>query len=413
MTLSGRSKETHAVVLANGVNGYGALRSLASAGIPSVVIAPSHDDLSFRSRLSSRRIVLTMDTRWETELLHLLPSLGLPPLSPIIACSDRAAMFLQTYRADLEPGFGLLIPDGVVIERLNDKREELELMQAHGTRVPASVTRLPDVVPGTGSLRFPVIIKPRTFVGYRLLGAKNLIVRNAQSWSEFLGRYAKNLDAFIAQEVIQGEDTNLWVCNATADRQHRLVRFFSFRRLGTSPAHFGVTSLARSEYNKHLEERVQQIVTALGYVGPLMMEFKWDDMSQDYLYIETNPRLGMCNWFDTVCGIHNVEATCILASGGTVPTNPRQRDGIIFVHALADLTARLEDREGPTSILSRYWRLRMAPKAWAVFDERDLRPFLASLSHMLRDLLLRLCRYVLRRSAQRLVPSATVEVRRE
>jgi hypothetical protein len=46
MTTARHGDASYAVVLANGLNGYGALRSLAAAGIESIVIAPSEKDLS-------------------------------------------------------------------------------------------------------------------------------------------------------------------------------------------------------------------------------------------------------------------------------------------------------------------------------------------------------------------------------
>ncbi|MFM7785859.1 MAG: hypothetical protein ACKPE6_14645, partial [Gammaproteobacteria bacterium] len=392
-----------AIVLANGLNGYGALRSLAKAGIRAIAVAPSKDDLSARSRLPERCIIVPMDDAWERRVLAVLQGIDVPAGTPLLACSDRAAVFLQNNQQVLSRRFGLLIPGGTVIETLNDKRTELELMLAHGIPVPASVTHVADTVESAPPLRLPVIIKPRTYEGYSLIKAKNVIVRTAASWSEFHREYAQHLDAFVAQEIIEGPDENLWVCNATVDREHRIARFFSFRRLGTAPSHFGVTSFAESCHNEALSQRVQQIACALSYVGPLMVEFKFDPITQQYLYLETNPRLGMCNWFDTACGVNNVEAVCSLSAGLSLQAGTAQREGILYLHALADLTARLENRESLLSIARRYARALRSPVVWAIFTLRDPIPFLYSAAAGSAGLVPRILRQVrlLRRQRSR------------
>jgi len=369
-----------AVVLANGLNGYGALRSLDAAGIATIAIVPGRDDLSAHSRLPRETIVLPVDEAWEEQILKLLFRLEVPSSTPLIACSDRAAAFLQASREVLEPRFGLLIPDGRVIETLNDKRTELELMQSIGVPIPGSVTRFSSAESLRIPLTMPLIVKPRTHEGYATLRAKNRIIATEGEWSSFLSEFEPQLDQFVVQEVIPGPDENLWVCNATLDRESRLVRFFSFQRLGTAPSHYGVTSLAVSTYNELLRERVQSIAVALAYVGPLMMEFKYDEHSGEYLYIETNPRLGMCNWFDTSCGVNNAEAVCRLASGGSLREPGSQLEGVVFVHALADLIARLESRERWRDLAILYGRLARMPKTWAVLTPADPAPFLKSLA---------------------------------
>lgn len=372
------SAHMQAVVIANGLNGYGAVRSLAHAGINSIVIAPSHSDLSALSRLPSRCDVLPMGNDWESQLMELLARLELTERTPLLACSDRAAAFLQRYRDELEDRYALLIPEGDVIQTLNDKRTELELMQENGIPIPASVTRIESLSSDVLSLTLPVIVKPRTYEGYAVISAKNLILRTREQWVEFRTTYWPLLEHFVVQEVIPGDDSNLWVCNATFDKNHRIARFFSFRRLGTSPSHYGVTSLAVSESNPALRQLVQRIGGALRYAGPVMMEFKYDLRSGQYLYIEANPRLGMCNWFGTACGVNNVEATCALGLGNVLERSMEQQDGVIFVHAVADFVSRLEDRERLARILRRYMRLLFARKSWAVFDPSDLQPFVQS-----------------------------------
>src|SRR5205823_482878 len=106
-----------------------------------------------------------------------------------------------------------------------------------------------------------------------------------------------------------GEDEALWVCDCVFDRRSDLVAAFTFKKLGTSPPHFGVASLGVSERNEELVELVRGLGRRLGYVGPADVDFKYDWRDRQYKYLEVNPRVGMCNYFGARCGVN-----CVLAA---------------------------------------------------------------------------------------------------
>jgi len=118
----------------------------------------------------------------------------------------------------------------------------------------------------------------------------------------------------------------------------------------------------------------------LAYVGPAMIEFKFDDRDGQYKYFETNPRIGQCNFFDTWCGINNVHATYLLALGRDLPkAMPAQRNDVMFINLLFDVRGRLLDKQGIASMCWMYlrdlrfphvgqWRYWLDPIPSVVFD---------------------------------------------
>jgi len=158
------------------------------------------------------------------------------------------------------------------------------------------------------------------------------------------------------------------------------------------PSHFGVTSIAISKNNEHIKNICKKLGESLSYTGSAMFEFKYNQQTNKYLYIETNPRIGMCNWFDTCCGVNNVAINCSTALEIPIQTSTKQKDNILYVNLLGDITARIENSEKISLILGLYLKHLLKVKVWAVYRFNDPYPFLISFGHQTLELLKRFYR---------------------
>jgi len=384
-----------AVVLCNGLNGLGAVRSLGSAGVPVTAVFANRRDSAWRSSFVAERLLAPSDASengWREFLLEHARG------AVVIPTSDNGVALLSRLRPGLPQDVRVVAPPKSVGELLVDKRRELERIREIGASVPRGVLNLP----GTAGelmqqLSLPVILKPVLFEDSRIIGAKNLTARNPDKLELAYSRMQDRVDRFIAQEIVPGDDSQLWVCNVTFDRSHRLVSAFSFQRLRTSPAHYGVTSSAVSRRNDAVIAHVESIGRALGYVGPAMFEFKQHPDSGEYLYIEINPRIGMCNWFDTRCGVNNVLAAYRVALGEPLgPTLPAQRDGVVFLDLFADFYSRLADGERLGDVMRDYSGHLKSPRVAAYYLAGDPRPGFTALARNARSAV-RIANGVLRR----------------
>jgi D-aspartate ligase len=378
----------YVIILAHGLNGLGAVRSAADAGLKAYTLLTRQSDLCAYSRFSQYRFLLPAsptldDIRPVLDQLHR--NEGGPGV--LLACSDLAAELLGKLKQEGYANQHLLVPNTETTEVLNDKKLECQYMEEGGITLPKTYYRLSEDVPES----FPLIIKPRTFREYSVLGAKNVIVESQPELDEFRERFRRHLDRFIAQEVIQGSDDNLWVCNVTFDMEQRLSACFVFKRLGTMPSHYGVTSMAISQDNQKLRDECAKIGKALNYTGPAMIEFKKDQGSDTYYYIETNPRLGMCNWFDTRCGVNNILACTQAAYGNKVAFAP-QKNNFVYWNFFGDLIARLEDRENLFSIGFRYLALLRRRRIGALLYWKDPQPAFHYARASVRDIVQRVGR---------------------
>jgi predicted ATP-grasp superfamily ATP-dependent carboligase len=372
----------YVIILANGLNGLGAVRSAAYAGLKTYTLLTHQTDLTAYSRYSQYRFLLPPDPFVE-DIRPILDQLHRNEGGPgvLLACSDSAAELLAKLKREGYSNQHLIVPTTETTDVLNDKRLECHYMEQGGITLPKTYYNLAEDTPKN----FPLIIKPRTFREYKVLGAKNVIIDSPSELEEFNQRFYAHLDRFIAQEVIEGSDDNLWVCNVTFDQNQRLSACFVFKRLGTMPSHYGVTSMAISQDNQALREECAKIGKALNYTGPAMIEFKRDQHADIYYYIETNPRLGMCNWFDTRCGINNILACTHAAYGNRVEFAP-QKNNIVYWNFFGDLIARLEDREHLLAILFRYMAMLRRRRIGALLYWKDPQPALRYGRAAIRDI---------------------------
>lgn len=386
--------QPYVIILASGLNGLGAVRSATHACLRTYTLLMDQSDLSAYSRFSQYRFLIPLPPSLE-DIRKVLDNLRKTESRPgvLIACSDYAAELLGQLKTEGYTNHYLMVPGAETTDILNDKKLEAEFMLEGGIILPKTYGEL-----SVDTLdRYPIIIKPRTFRDYELLGAKNRIIHSEKELTDFRDQFTEYLDRFIAQEVIHGGDENLWVCNVTFDKDKLLTACFVFKRLGTMPSHFGVTSLAISLYNPDLQEACEKIGRVLGYTGPAMIEFKKDPATNRYYYIETNPRLGMCNWFDTQCGINNILACTLAAYGEKVHFAP-QKNHRVYLNFFGDLVARLENHERLIDIVRLYASLLKYPRSGAVFYWRDPRPALHYSWSAIRNIVYRIGKKLARMS---------------
>ncbi len=367
-------KKIDCVVIAIGANGFGAVRGLARSGLNVAVITQSPQDPSNFSKYPvDKKMVANLDA--DTLLNELRTYESFHPV--LISTSDKSITFVCDHREKLLSNFSFCIPSDDLVNILIDKALETKYIQSYGVVLPKTMQGLPEkskfLVATCG---LPLIVKPRSFKFSKTLGKKNQICTTQEQVDRLYQDCRGKLDHLVAQEVIPGEDDQLWVANVCYGKSGKLLSGFTFRRLRLSPSHYGVTSYAISEYNEEVMHWAEVIGQKLGYCGPAMLEFKFDVRDHQYKYIEINPRLGMCNYFDTKCGINNALTTYYLSleREDKVPMFGPQRNKVMYLCLYEDVYSRLKDGESVFFVLKHYASNFFKPHVGAYFDWQDLRP---------------------------------------
>jgi predicted ATP-grasp superfamily ATP-dependent carboligase len=345
-----------AVVLTRGINGLGVVRGLTMHAIPVSIITDLPDDPVLYSRYPVKKFVIENCSEKDSAILNILESNFTQKKHFLLGTSDEFIEFMNRNREILAEKFYFLLPPDNLITTLLDKSLEIEFVKSAGIPLPQTISPLPFHFDFLGKIRFPIIIKPLLFKHMEIIGKKNLIISSMENLEEFYAKYQGNVQFFLAQEVIPGGDDSLWVCNSTFDHESKMIQAFTFKRYRTSPPHFGVTSYAVSKVNPQILSMAEKLGKRFKYVGPAMFEFKFDYRDNEFKYIEINPRLGMCNIFDTRCGVNNVYSTYLIAIGkGVGIQNVKQLDDAIYINFFDDFICRIKDKEPILEILKHYF----------------------------------------------------------
>jgi D-aspartate ligase len=368
------SESIDAAVLAADGNGLGAVRSLGRRGLSVATIGHSATDVSLHSRYPKQKYCLTAqgEADKEEQLLVILEKLRGNDIV-LIPTSDWFVTMVSKHKGELSGRFKFCLPPREIADLMIDKARETEKVSGI-VPIPKTVRVLPDTPDEFLSmLSLPIIVKPRSHE-HMVLGKKNVQLFSREEVEAFYRKFGAVKDRVIAQEIIEGEDGLQCVCNCFFDENSNLLQAFTFQRLRLSPSHYGVTSYALSGYNQEVIERTATLGKQLGYVGPAMAEFKLDRRDGMYKFLELNPRLGMCNYFDTVCGVDNVYATYLLAKGEKPAPSNGMKSGVVFLSLYEDFYSRRRDGEKPVGILKDYLSNATKPHVFMYFTWRDPMP---------------------------------------
>src|SRR5439155_22359617 len=102
---------------------------------------------------------------------------------------------------------------------------------------------------------------------------------------------------------------------------------------------------------------------SLGYVSIGDIDRKYAARDGQFKYLELNPRLGLCHYFGTRCGVNLTLDAYRLACGKTLDAGVAQVDGRRFLAVLEELGGRFQSGD---SFLAVARGLLAALAAWPV-----------------------------------------------
>ena len=363
-----------AVILSHGDGGLGAARSLGRRGVEVTVIAYDEDDPVLYSHYPTLKIRIkgADDETREQFVLEELDNLRLSGAA-LLATSDRLAALISNHRAELSDKYRFVLPSAQLIDALNDKSQEVELLESLGFDIPKTTTRLPgDPDALAGQLRFPMIFKPHSYAVQHLFPEKNEIIADAHELELFYKRWRNALPALLAQEVLTGPDSLSWICSCSFDQQHRMLDCGIKQKIRSLPAHFGGSTLAVSRKNEQIEQLAAEVGAKLNYVGHAGLEFRWDRRDDCFRFIELNPRFPANVGFDEACGLPTAWNSYQVSLGkNPTPSGTTQRQGVYFLDWTGDLSSQAADGTSIFKIVASYLPLLFRRTSGLYFEWSD------------------------------------------
>ena len=185
----------------------------------------------------------------------------------------------------------IALPSRESLEVALDKSKTLALAKKVGVPYPVSVTvsTVEQLSKVAATLKFPVVIKPSRSIAVVAAGSSQLQVSYAFDLSELESgcEHALKFGPVILQEYFAGDGVGIELIA----KQGEIVYSFQHLRLHEVPLTGGGSSFRKSvAVMPDLLEASRKLISALGWNGVAMVEFKHNSSSDEFCLMEINGR---------------------------------------------------------------------------------------------------------------------------
>jgi predicted ATP-grasp superfamily ATP-dependent carboligase len=367
------------------MQGLQAARIFARRGVPVVAVASNPAHYACKTNVCER--IIFADCRSEEVITVLEREAAKFAVKPVlVACDDPQVDVVSRFRGRLEPGYHLPLPSAGVIDLMLDKVAFYSYAESAGLPIPRTVflrTR-EDATRAAGQLAFPIAVKP-PYKGGRWSQHTTLKAFKLHSPDELLPFYDEHhawADVLIAQEWVEGPDSELYSCNAYFDATSTPLVTFVARKIRQWPPRVGDSSLGVECRNDLVEEVTVKLFGGAGYHGLAYLEMKRDTRTGEYLIME--PNVGRPTGRSAIAEAGGVELLYTLycdTVGLPLPAGRTQTfTGVKWINLRKDTQSALHDLRRKQLTLGQWRASVRGPKAYAVWSARDPRPFFSDLA---------------------------------
>lgn len=263
-------------------------------------------------------------------LLHIASDLQGAVVFPT---RDADILFLDRFRAELEPFYTLAIPPKQVVSRVMDKAAVAQTAVNAGIPVPRTTVVKGDTKLGSAAraVGFPCVVKPISSIHWRQgnnwnrVGARKAFrVANFRELQQVYERICTVHSEVLLQEWIPGGDDQLTIWGGYVCEQGHPLAYFTAKKIVQSPPEFGTGLVVETESIPALRDPSVLLCNALDYDGIAEIEYKLDSRDDQFKLIEINPRHWDWHELGHACGINITwVAYCALTGQQMQESRPR------------------------------------------------------------------------------------------
>ena len=356
------------------VNGLAAIRSLGRSGAPVLAVDHRAWALGLRSRYALP--VLSPDPGADEDAFTALLSelgdeLGRP--APIFPTHDEGLNAIARRREELGSRFLYPFPPWEQLERLQSKREQLDVARVAGVDVPETghPRTAAEALSVARDIGFPVLVKPADPIEFRRRHRRQAF--RCETSAELEEAYAlSEPHEPMVQELVPGGDDALYTLGSYLDADGTPLGVFSGRKLRQTPRLVGTCRVGEAVWVQEVVDAGLRLLAAFGFRGLSQVEFKRDPRDGRYKLMEINPRLFQWHGLASACGVDLPRLAYADLLG--LPHEPASMNGRRKRWAITFLAG---ERPAP----------QRPPYVDAVFARDDLRPAAVHAARVVRSLL--------------------------
>ncbi len=368
-----------AIILNGYTNALGVARSLGSMGVPVIMVHYDERDMGHVSKYIKECIIAPHPEREESKFIDLL-----------MECSDRfkggvlfpvldeTLVAVSRHRDKLKNHYIIACPEWSIVRQYIDKKQTYALAEASG--VPAPKTIVPQSIDNVKSysqtVNYPCLVKPsQGHLFYEHFKCKMFPVDNAEQMiSVYQQAEAAGLEVML-QEIIPGGDTAVVNYNAYFYEGKPLVEFTA-EHIRNAPPLWGSPRVALSKSITEVVEPGRKILQAMGFYGYACTEFKKDTRDGVYKLMEVNGRHNLTTLLAVHCGINFPWLHYRHLVENELPTVHDFKKGIYWIDITRDIGYSIKYLRQERYSIKQYLRPYFNKHVFAIFDLKDLRPFI-------------------------------------
>lgn len=373
-------KFTPAVILGLGINGLALVRSLAEKGINVLGVYTESDEFGRFSRYCKAIRFPALDNGEDIFLQKLIENLGDSKEKPVLySQSDLYVMFISRNRSLLGKYFRFLLSDHELLETLVSKERSTTFLASTGFQIPETyfINEKNNIDQILDRIKYPCLMKPVNSFSTDF-EQKTLIFPEENSLKGFLRKRKELSGQVIIQQIIPGGDSNTYQATTYVSQDGIVSTIFTMRKIRQYPPNFGITSNGISEEITQIKEKVQNFIRSVPYRGFLSLEFKKHPQTNEWFYIELNPRLPYYHRLIYDSGINfpyiYYEDMLGRKSDTTLITN--QINGIQWINFSGDFGSFWRKHREHKITIMEWLRSIIRARSFAVFNKSDIKPFL-------------------------------------
>jgi len=316
---------------------------------------------------------------------------------------DADILFLDRFRADLEPVYKLAIPPRQVLFRTINKSALAEAAVAANILTPQTtvVSTKAQLNRAMHAIGLPCVVKPTCSIHWRQdnnwtrLGARKAFRADTpEELRRLYDRVSLVHSEILLQEWIPGEDNQLAIWGGYVSDHGFPMAYFTARKIVQSPSGFGTGCVVETDCLPELHGMSLTLCRALHYCGIAEIEYKLDPRDGHFKLIEMNPRHWDWHELGQACRVNLTWAAYRSLTGLShrpmVPTSRRAQwiaeDALLMYGASSACQGNFRWLRPILAMVGR--------QSFSIFSWRDPMPFVR---YFLCTLLPRLARAALRK----------------
>ncbi len=368
------------------IGGIGIVRNLGEEGVPIIAGSDIPRNHILYSRFVTRRAMFTDYTSraFIDELIALAKREGRRLM--FFSDDDRALLTFAQHQEELRPWYYFNIPPATTVDAVLDKRKFAELAQDLGLPVPwsmapATMEALRAELP---RITYPCIIKPTHKEDWwtpkfrEVLGHYRKAIE-CYTQEELLGYFEKVLKVNpnpLLQELVVGDDAQLYSVNLYYDRDYALKGFYAAHKHRTYPIHAGQGCMVETVKDDSIIEISREVARKLRVNGLCNIQYK-KDRNGVLKIMELHVRNSVWSYLGKASGMNLYYMAYLDQQGYEYPYPVQYEAGVKFVDMKRDLKAILAYRKTGEWTIARSLRSLRGKRVYHIFNWADLLPFFA------------------------------------